>query len=220
MAALTFGGIIDLALDQAGVDTSYKAKARNWLNYIINTLCAQNNYRFYNKNASAVPFITNQKSYSLPADFDKADTCYRLNSDGSIGTQIFLLEPYRFDQYNRNLSGDPTIGMIDTQAGTIVFNSYPSSSTATSYQLRYFRKPANYALDGSQDTSVPDFPDQTVLVEQLMKMVYENLDDQRYGDKKGDALDAQKKLQRNQFQESDTQVVDLSHEKFVKRWRR
>lgn len=220
MATLTLIGIINLALDQSGVDSSYQTKARTWFNFITNTLSEQNNYKFYNTTATAVPFLTNVRTYPLPATFQKADTCYRLNPDGSMGTQIFIVESYDFDNYLRNVSGDPTLAYIDIGNQNIIFNNLPTSNTSTSYVLRYFRKPTQYAVDGSQDTVIPDFPDQNVLVQELIKMCFKDLDDERYQQQSSDALDAQRKLQRNQFQNEDTGKVDLSHANFVRRrWR-
>lgn len=223
MAELTVIGLVDFALDQAGLDISYRTKGRNWLNYIVNKLSKNNNYKFYNVTAPDVTFLAGQTIYPLPTDFLTTDTIYRVqNQNGALvqGDQIFVLDSYRFDQYSRGLNGDPTLAMVDTENQTIIFNNIPGSTTQTSFRLRYFRKPANYAVDGSDDTDIPDFPSQDTLIEELMKLAYENLDDQRYESKKQDAAKAQRDLQRNETQNIDTNVVDLSHAKFVNRWRR
>lgn len=218
--SLTRIQIVNLALDQAGLDTSYQAKARNWLNFVTQKLAGQYNYKFYLETASDVPFVQNITSYNLPADFSKTDTIYRVSSTGTLGDQIFVLESYRFDQYARGLAGDPSLAMVDTEAGVIRFNTLPTSTTATSFRLRYFKKPATLSLDNTDDAVVPDFKDQNVLVQELMQMAYENLDDERFSDKRAEAKDANQKLQRNEFQAVDTGQIDLSHANFVRRRRR
>ncbi len=215
-------GIVNLALDQAGLDSSFQTKARGWLNFVTQKLAEQYNYKFYRTTASDVPYIAGTKTYALPTSpaFQKADTVYRVNSDGSLGDQIFLMDSYRFDQYARGYTGDPTLALIDTKLNTITFNNTPASTTATSYRLTYFMKPAVLSTSNADDAVVPDFIDQNVLIQELMKMAYEHQDDERYQEKNQDALKANQMLQRNQFQATDTGLMDLSHSQFKPRRRR
>lgn len=223
MAQMTVGEIITMALDQAGLDSSYLTKGRRWLNYAVNKLAGENDFKFYNVLAPDVAFIAGQVNYALPADFEKVDTLYFIqNQNGNQvqGNQIFILESYKFDQYSRGLAGQPTMAMISTEAEELIFNNIPNSATQSSYRLRYFRKPENYAVDGSDDNVIPDFPSDHVLVEEIMRLAYENLDDERYQSKKQDALEGQRKLQQNQFTDTDSSTVELTHLNFRQRWRR
>ncbi len=223
MAAMTVGELVDFALNQAGLDTSFRTKGRQWLNYAINKMARQNNYKFLNLVAPDVVFIAGQTVYPLPTDFETTDTVYVVNNQaGSAvqGDQIFVLDSYRFDQYRRGLQGNPTLCMIDLEDGNIIFNNIPGTTTSASYRLRYFKKPNNYATNGSDDLLTPQFPDQNVLIEEVMRLAYEYLDDERYQSKKSDALEAQAKFQRNEVQNIDSNSVDLAHPNFVRRWRR
>jgi len=213
-------GIVNLALDQAGLDTSFQTKARGWLNYVTQSLADNYNYRFYRKVASDVPYLAGVKTYNLPTGFSKIDTIYRVSQDGSLGDQIFVMEPYAFDQYARGYTGDPTLALIDTRLLTITFNNTPSTTTSTSYRLSYFVQPAVLSTNSTDDAVIPDFQDQNVLIQELMKMAYEHQDDDRYLSKKADAKEANQELQRNQFQATDTGVMDLSHAHFKSRRRR
>lgn len=218
--ALTRIQLINLALDQSGLDSSYQTKARGWLNHATLKLAKNFNYKFYNKTAAAVPFVAGTVSYSLPTDFLNIDTINRVNSSGVLGDEIFVYESYEFDRYSLNIAGDPSCAMIDDEGGKAVFNTTPATTSSTSYRMRYFRKPTVYSTDNTDDAVVPDFKDQEVLLQELMKFAYENLDDERFPQKVGEALKANQALQRNEVRTSDTGKVQLSNANFVARRRR
>lgn len=217
---LTRIALVNQALDQAGLDTSYQAKARGWLNAVTETLAIQNNYNFYRKTATDAALVSGQSNYSLPTDFQKPDSLLRVDSLGNVGSQIFIVDPDRFDMYVRGFNGDPTLATIDIPNLLLKFNGVPTATTAMYYRLSYFRKPTTLSLDSSDDNVIPDFSDQTVLRENLIKWAYENLDDERYPQKSAEAKEANQKLMRNILQTTDTGKMQLSTENFRARRRR
>lgn len=205
------------ALDQAGLDSSYQAKARGWLNSISETLAFQNNYSFYNKTGAVTALVSGQSSYALPVDFQKIDSVYRSDVNGVLGAEIFVSSNEDFDMYTRGYSGDPTLAVVDYPSLMLKFNSTPSSTTGSYFRIRYYRKPTTLSLDSADDGVIPDFPDQTVLRENLIKWAYENLDDERYPQKEAQAERANQKYMRIVSQETDTGKMNLAPENYRRR---
>lgn len=218
--SLTRIQIITLALDQAGLDSSFNTKAYTWFNVITEKLSFDTRYKFYNLNYPDVAFIPGQNTYALPTDYRRSDTCYLINADGSRGNEIFIVEPYRFDSVTYNLNGLPNVAMIDLEAGNLVFNNTPSSSVNAKFRLRYFKKAAVYALNSSDDNVIPDFESQEVLIEELIGMAFFHQDDERFAAQEAKILKVKQNHQRNMYESQSTGQIDLAHENFRHRRRR
>jgi len=208
---LTLLQMIDYALNQAQLDSSFRPDARLWYNITVNRLANKYDYPFYRKKDDTV-FVPGTKDYSLPADFNRADTCYQIDSQGNQGAMIPILEPYLFDQMNGgNISGPSSVAMIDQLAAQIKFNTSLSDNNASvGYRLLYFRKPEQVDLTGTDDAAVPDFLDQDTLMEELKKNAFEFRDDPRYMQKKMEAKEALVEYQRNQYNNDSYSTVPLN----------
>ncbi len=204
--------LVTLALDQAQLDSSFVTKANLWLNYILEKLGRRTNFKFYNKNAPDVAFVTGVKDYALPTDFGRADACFLIGPSQEIGAEIPLYEPYVFDPTkNDTSSGNATTAMIDLEAMLIRFNIKPDATAGSnySYRLRYFTTPPQYSLTSSDDNVVPNFQDQEWLLQELIAMAFEFSDDERQQSKKADAKMAQKDFLRNSYESDGVSSVDL-----------
>lgn len=211
---LTRIDLVNLALSQSQLDSSYQTKARGWLNLIIDRLALRRNYKFYYKTATDVPFIAGQQEYTLPLDYQRSDSCF-LVQNGQKGNEILIVEPYRFDQLDiGNVTGNPVAAVIKLETQTIRFNVAPSQGTTVFYRFNYWRSPASLSTDASDDLVVPDFEDQDILIQELMKWAYEFTDDERLGDKKMDMKEAHREHQRNMYESDGTGQMDLARDMF------
>lgn len=208
--ALTRIQIVNLALDQSGLDTSFQAKARNWLNFIIQRLSLNQNYNFYRKSVDT-PFVPLQSNYTLPADFQRADTIFFIDNSGNQGNGIYLTDSYKFDQYIRNGVGFPSYAYIDEEDGTLNFNSGPQQVDTQAFRFNYFRAPATLSLDSTDDSVVPDFKDQATLVEELKVMAFDYLDDERATVQRQIADRTTQKYQRLMNQADGNSMMDLNN---------
>jgi hypothetical protein len=220
--ALTRIQIVNLALDQAGLDTSFQAKARNWLNYITKNLSERQNYKFYRKSVDA-PFVVNQTDYdlgSIAPDFDRVDGMFYVDSNGVQGRGIFLADAYMFDQYRTNGSGFPYYAYIDEEDNTVKFNSSPASVAGDAFRMFYFREPATLSLDDADDGVIPDYKDQGTLVAELEAMAFKFIDDERYGQQKQEAKQESQTYQRLTSQVDGNSKMDLNSWQFRSNRRR
>lgn len=218
--SMTILKLVDHVLYQSQLDSSYRAKARQWLNIVRLKLANSKDYPFYRTTATDVSFVAGQNEYTLPTDFLKSDSCFVVSSAGKQGEPIWILEPYKFDPYNQGNVGTPRMAKISEGTSKIVFDAVPDTSIDKKYRLNYFRKPADYDLTGSDDTSTPDFPDQNVLIQEMMLIALESQDDERYSNKYQEAEMASKKHQRNMYNSEGTGQMDLSQTHFKNRTRR
>lgn len=212
---LTRIDLVNLALSQAQLDSSYQTKARGWLNVIIDRLALRRNYKFYYKTPSTdVPFVAGVQEYALPLDFQRSDSCF-LVQNGQKGNEIMIVEPYRFDQLDiGNVTGNPIAAVIKLETQVIRFNTVPAAGTTCSYRLNYWRSPQALTTDSTDDLVVPDFEDQDILINELMKWAYEFIDDERLGDKKMDIKEAHREHQRNMYESDGTGQIDLARDMF------
>lgn len=209
--ALTRIQIVDLALSQAGLDSSFQGTARLWLNVILEKKATHQNLLFYQKTAD-VPFVADQLAYTLPADFLRVDTqVYFLSQSGQQGNAIPVREKYTFSQYRTNGQGYPTVCYIDMEDGTIVFNSAPNQVNGSQFRMPYYRKPDQYSLDDTDDAVVVDNPDQWTLIQELVAMALEFRDDERYMQKKQEVKAADRDFQRNLDQAAGNAPVPLNN---------
>lgn len=207
--ALTRIQIVNQALDQAQLDSSFQAKGRNWLNIIIQKLSLRQNYLFYRVTQDTL-FVPLQTQYNLPSDFQRADTIYFIDSNGNQGNGIYLADSYQFDRWITNADGFPQFAYVKDEDGKLIFNSAPSTVQGQGFRFNYFKKPDALSLDATDDNVVPDFKDQFTLIEELIAMAYEFLDDERYKDKKMDAMKSNVDYQRLLNQTDGNSKMDLN----------
>lgn len=221
--ALTLLQIIDTSLDQAGLDSGFRTKARNWLNIILAKQANDFDWPHWHKQTAYTSLVSGQTAYTLPADFNHADTIYLYQLNNGVyqrGSQIRVYDTYRFDDVDYTaLSGLPTSAYIDTINGNLVFNSSPTDSNK-GYKMRYYKDAPSYNTGGSEDSSTPDFPDQNFLIQELVKWMYEFQDDERYGNKKGEAQQDLIQTKRNIFENNSTPQMPLEQFHFTPRRRR
>jgi hypothetical protein len=216
---LTLLQMMDYALGQAQLDSSFRADARMWYNIVVNRLTANFDYPFYRTSADT-PFVVGQKEYALPADFKTADECYKIDQNGYMGSPIPIIQSYLFNQMDTgNTSGPANVAMIrtmDSQTlnGKIVFNASLASGNGEGFRLFYFKRPAQVATNGANDASVPDFLDQNTIMEELKKEAYEFRNDERYMQKKAEAKESMALFQRNQYNDDAFSTVPLNAQVF------
>lgn len=202
--------LINHALDQAGLDSSFQTKARTWLNTVLEKLSIRTNYKFYRKKAETA-WVSGQKAYNLPADYQRSDSCFMLDPAGNPGQAIPIVEPYEFDMYTPgSSSGTPVMATIDLDAGTIIFSSAPSDPNGRSYRLWYFRDPPTYSTDTTDDSVVPDFEDQETLIQELILMAYQFREDEREAAQERKLKETKAEFQRNMFESDGTSVMPLN----------
>lgn len=211
--ALTNLQLIDLALAQAGLDSSFQATARLWLNHISRTMAERQDYPKFDKQAT-ITFVPAQREYSLPSDFLRADTCYLYKvSTNERGTDILLVNSYMYDKYRISASGNPSFATIDEDNSQIIFNTLPADATQSA-RLRYFREPTAIALDTTDDAATPDFPDQDALLQELQKYALEYLDDPRQSRKGQEAKSTNRDFQKNMYNDDSYSQMPLENTHF------
>lgn len=216
--ALTNIQVIDHALNQAQLDSSYRSLARGWINILRQKYADDTNYKRWRTTAANVAFITGTRRYALPVDFNRADSAFLIGSNGQQGAQIFIYDSYDFDPYPHSASGDPVSALIDEKTREIVFNTIPNSGPY--YSLNYFYSPTAYAVDGTADSTIPDVPSETLLIQDMILLAYENRDDERYMQKKQEVTEADVKQQRVAPQNVGTSTLQLNQAVFRSRRRR
>lgn len=211
--------LIDLALNQAQLDSSYRPNARIWLKMIIEKQSKEFKWPFYRKLTPFVPLVANQTSYNIPTDMRRPDEIYLYNSAGQKGSHVPILDSYEFDQtVVGTLTGQPSFAMYDIDTAKIIFNSSPSSTT-DGYKMRYFRNCVSPSTTSSDDGVAPDFDDQNFLVQELMKWAMENLDDERQDKKRQEAKEDLLLSKRQVYENDGTSKFNLQQDTFRKRRR-
>jgi hypothetical protein len=216
--ALTRIALINHVLNQSQLDSSYQTLARTWLNILRRKYADDTDFKIWRKTAANVLFISGQNSYSLPTDFARVDSCFLIGETGQKAAQIFIYDSYEFDPYPNTPNGDPSGATIDELNKKIVFNTFPNSGKY--YQLNYFYTPTDYSTDNTDDNVVPDFPNQNLLIQEMILLAYENRDDERYQSKAQEAQMANVKHQRNASQNPGTSTLQLNQAHFRSRRRR
>lgn len=177
--ALTRIELINHALSMGQLDSSFQTDARTWLNITLAELGLRFDYRFYRLKVDA-PFVGSQKEYTLPATFQRPDTLFFLDANNNVGNPILILDPYNFDVYNTgSITGPPVAATIDQRNQKLVFNSVPVVPNGMEYRLWYYKTAPVYSTTSADDTVVPDFEDQKMLIEELILTAYRFLNDDR-----------------------------------------
>lgn len=216
--ALTRIQLIDHVLNQSQLDSSYRDLARTWLNIVRTKFATDTKFKIWRKQATLVPFVAGQQTYDLPTDFLNFDQAFVIDANGTQGSQIYSYDSYEFDPASSQASGDPSFLTIDEDNRKIIFNSVPE--TGKSYKLYYYYSPVAYSTDSTDDNVIPDFPNQNLLIQEMIVLAYENRDDERYPMKVAEAEKANVKHQRNLSQNIGTGVMQLSQASFRPRRRR
>jgi hypothetical protein len=201
--------MMDYALGQSQLDTSFRPDARLWYNIIVNKLSDYNDYPFYRESV-LIPYVAGQKRYALPADFKNADEAYQTDTQGNTSVPIPLIDSYIFQQMSvGNVSGSASVGYVDTGTRELVLNSVPNDS-GVGVKFFYYKQPLQVDLSGADDASIPDFIDQTLLMEELKLQAYEFRNDERYMQKKAEIKEADVKFQRNMYQDDAFSTIPLN----------
>lgn len=215
--ALTRIELINVALKQAGLDSGFQADARTWLNIILAKQARDFNWPEWAELTAYTVFVPGTSAYALPADFEKADTIYlyQLNNGAyQRGEQIVIMDSYKFDEVNwMTLDGTPNAAYIDLTNSQIQFNSEPNNNQQ-GYKLRYYKNAPQYSTSSADDTVVPDFKDQSFLIQELIKWMYEFQDDERYMQKRGESEQDLRKTQRNLYQNDASPQINLQNTTF------
>lgn len=213
--ALTRLQMFQFVLDQAQLEASpyYLAKARLWYKIVVDKLTLRQDYKFYNK-VIDTPWVSGQKVYNVPSDYQRSDACFQVNEAGVQGDEIFIRDTYQFDPYVSSASGMPTVAYINNTDNTIVFNSAPTNPSGKQFRLRYFKLPTDYSLTDSDDNVVPDFEDCDVIMQHMLSIAFEREDDERQSSKKMDAKLADQAQQRNMYDADSSSSNDLARESF------
>lgn len=207
--------LVNFCLEQAQLDSTFQTLGRKWLNHALLKLVKRSNYKNLNTLATDAPFVAGVTSYALPADFGRSDACFFVNSAGAQGSEIQILEPYQFDPHKQgSIIGAPSVCMIDRDTMTIKFNAAPSPTTTDLYRLRYWKSAPSYSLDSADDSVVPDFDDQDVLLQEMLAIAFEFNDDERQDKKKMEAKMSRQEFQRNMYESDNKSTIDLDRTVF------
>lgn len=216
--------LLTYALDQAQLDSSYLPQARLWLNHYIEKQARNFDWPWFRVVSSAVTMTPGTLSYSLASNYGRSDTLY-LYQNAQRVKQVFIVEPSLFDQYNNNVNsaGFPEVAYIQAaspifdvsgnQIKTLVFNQAPNNSNI-SFVHTWFRRPVFLATTGAQATTddalVPDFEDQDMLLQEMMKVAFQNIDDDRQVSQMQISMQAAKEAKINAADQDDNSVVELA----------
>lgn len=214
--------MVNEALQQAGLDSSFQDRGRNWVNILLEKLARRTNYKNLRKTVDTA-YLAGQIAYNLPNDFRRIDTMWQIDSSGNQGGIISIREPYEAEKFLTNAQGFPQVVWVDEELGKFQFDSAPASTSGERFRTSYFKSPAQYSLDSADDDVVVEFDDQWTLLEELKALAYEWAEDDREGNKKQEAKEALRDYQRNMFQSDSNSNVPLNQEIFrgtSRRWRR
>lgn len=220
--ALTRIELIDVALKQSGLDSSFRTDARTWLNIILKKQGGDYDWPEWAVTSPYTVFVPGTSAYALPADFEHADTIYLYQLNNGLyqrGQQILIMDSYRFDEVNwLTLSGTPTAAWIDEENSTIQFNSAPNNNQQ-GFKLRYFKDAPQYSTSSADDAVVPEFKDQNFLIQELQKWALEFQDDQRFPAKMAESQNDLKITKRNNLQNDASPSMPLQNTTFRGRTR-
>jgi hypothetical protein len=178
MASNTVTFVINRAIELAQLDSSFLTLARNYYNLILKDLAGSTDFPYYRSEAAPVSFVAGQRSYDLPTDYNRSDTCYLVDISGNR-RQIIIKAKYEFDQLRgATINGDPNLAYIDNKNRLIVFNNVPSDSSK-SYVLTYHRSPEDIDTAGGNDSDEVDCENVMYLVYKLTSILMDYSDDER-----------------------------------------
>jgi hypothetical protein len=208
--AITVLQVIDAAIGLAQLDQSFRPQGRLYYNLAIREQNRDFDWPYYNKLSDPENFIAGQTEYDLPDDYSRSDTVY-LYANGQRGRQIKMLDKTLFDQLrvpDPATSGSPRICTVDRNAGKLVFECVPGQD---GFIHRYFRKASEIDVNGSNDADVPDFDDETFLIQKIAQWFFDYTDDDRYTRKVSEVDKKLREAKLNVYNIDDNSVVDLNN---------
>lgn len=178
MSFKTVGFVINRAIQLAQLDSSsdFLVLARQYYNLALDNVTSTYDWPLFRVQSPDTPF-TGVRSYNLPADYSRSDTCFLIDPNGN-STRITIISKYRFDLLSTStLSGDPRFAYIDLNNLKIFFNSAPT--TTRYWRLTYFRHTAEIDDQGADDTDLIDYDDPMFPTYKVAAMLLDYINDDR-----------------------------------------
>jgi hypothetical protein len=199
---MTRAQLMDFVLGQAGLNSDFYTLARGWINQVVLEQARNYDWPFYAKTpASPTAFVSGTYTYSVPSDFARPDRSLYLIQNNTRGAEIPVVDHAEFEARRQNASnGNPTVARIVTSMGTsgpsqvVEFDVVPNNSS--SFRFPYFRLPTELSADNTDDSKIPDFLNQEVLIAETMRLAFEYQDDARFTQKMGEG---QQKIREAKF---------------------
>lgn len=207
MASNTVGFVCNRALELAQLDSSFLSLSRQHYNMNLKNVSSNYDWPFYRVQNPDTVFISGQRSYALPVDYNRSDTCYLVNSSGQT-SPIIIVSKYRFDRaLIPTTAGNPNVAYIDLTNQKIVFNSSPSGTFYS--RLTYFRDAVEVDEGGSDDATTIDYENPLFMVYKTAGTLLDYQDDQRAEafHARADKILHDQKI--NSFDEDNDSVVEL-----------
>lgn len=204
----TVGFVINRAIELAQLDSSssFQVLARQYYNMMMDNVVSNYDWPYFRVQNPDTLF-TGVKTYALPSDYSRSDTCFLIDQNGA-SSRVTIISKYRFDLLTSNpLSGDPRLAYIDLGNKKIVFNAAPN--TTRYWRLTYFRHPLEIDDQGGNDGDLVDFEDITYPVCKVAAMLLDFTDDERAAQfhQKADQLEGKNKLMS--YDEDNNSIVEL-----------
>lgn len=173
--------IVEVAVKQAGRSAELYAHSKLLLNNLLRNRALSKKYRVLKKIGTTITLVQGADTVDLPTDFGAAFESI-LPLDGS--QPIIELESADFTErggFHRSGSttGCPIFCMVDREAGKVRFNCVANKNF--DLQPIYYKLPAPYTLDSTDDNTKVWYEDDEALIEGLIARIYQYTDDPREG---------------------------------------
>lgn len=176
-SSLTRQQIVEQALVRAGRDVGLRPLAEVMLNTMLRAWAQHYKFPILRKVGETITLAAGTNSIPIPSDFG-AGLDVMLSPTGLPITEKSM-EDFIAANGFAGISGEPSAMVTDQNAMLFRFNYAPQSN----YVVRpiYFRMPADYATpdDVEADNSKLWFPDDEVVIQGLMHLIYQYNGDQR-----------------------------------------
>lgn len=174
--------IVEEALTRAGRDVSLRELGNTMLNGMLRKWALEYKYPVLRKLGSVQTLSAGSSSLALPSDL-------------GAGVDSLLLGTERFPLYERSSDefiqsqgypdtsnpsvGKPVFYMVDQEAELARFNT--SADQAYPVQFVYFKAPADLSLDSTDDALKVWCPDDELVIQGLIQLIYQYNNDEREG---------------------------------------
>lgn len=174
--------IVEEALTRAGRDVSLRELANTMLNRMLRKWALEYKYPILRKLGDVQTLSAGSSSLALPSDL-------------GAGIDSLLLGTERYPLYERGPdefaqcqgytdtgnppSGRPGFYLVDQEAGLVRFNSNAEKNYPV--QMNYFKVPENLPVDSSGDAYFVWCPDDELVIQGLIQMIYQYNNDEREG---------------------------------------